>query len=152
MNKYSAEEIEEHRAVMEWCLAVIDFKIERRPEVFGAIYQSTKKNLRRAFERSDFRGLRAAYRDFIEEIKGESIQSQRALDTVLREKFGSGLDEVFAESDRKADKILKRGKIKNEDEFYFLREYFESIWEDDKQRERAALIDEMLAEFEKREE
>jgi hypothetical protein len=143
---------EEYRTIIDWCLVVLDFLARRTPGEHRSIYQSGEKDLVETFERGGLRGLKMAYRETLVMAKQLPPADQVKLDELLRRKFGSGLDEVFAESDRKADEIIKRGKIKDEDEFYFLREYFESIWEDDKQRERAALIDEMLAEFEKREE
>jgi len=152
MRKNRQQIAEEHRRILEWCLTVLDFRIERGDDPQSHITRRMKDSLKRAFDTGNFRGLKLAYGDTTAMIRDMTIHEQREIDNLLREKFGSGLDEVFAESDRKADKILRRGKIKSEEEFYFLREYFESIWEDDKHRERAALIDEMLAEFDKREE
>ncbi|MDX9858098.1 MAG: hypothetical protein RBT76_09920 [candidate division Zixibacteria bacterium] len=120
---------EEYRTIIDWCLVVLDFLARRTPGEHRSIYQSGEKDLVETFERGGLRGLKMAYRETLVMAKQLPPADQVKLDELLRRKFGSGLDEVFAESDRKADKILKRGKIKNEDEFYFLRECFESIWE-----------------------
>lgn len=107
----------------------------------------------RAFERQDLRGLRMVYGDVNEGAMGESPETVRQLNNILREKFGQDLCDVKKRMAARIASILKRGKIRNDDEFVRMSEWIDHLLWDDPEADNSGEIEriEMLMnEYEER--
>ena len=72
----------------------------------------------------------------------------KELDKLLKDKFGHGLFDADKKYLKRIDKIIEKGKISNEEQYYMLKEYLERIWGEEGQKERTKRIDEMLKGYE----
>lgn len=84
-----------------------------------------------AFERQWVNALRMAYNDINEGAMGERPETVRQLNNILREKFGMDLCDVNKRMAARIAAILKRGKIRNDDEFVRMSEWIDHLlWDD----------------------
>lgn len=107
-------------------------------------------NLLQGVKESDIKGLRMAYNDMNEGVQDLLPDQYKKLDQILKEKFGHGLFEADKKHVKRVTKIVEKGKIKGEEQYYLLREYFERIWDMPEHKETAQKIEDMLFAFENR--
>ncbi len=105
-------------------------------------------NFMEAIEEEDIAGLRTEYADFIEQAQDLLPEQYKTLDKILKDKFGEGLFEADKKHVKRINKIVEKGKIKTEVQYYLLREYFERIWDMIEYKNTAGKIEKMLYVFE----
>ncbi len=98
--------------------------------------------------KNDLKGWQEAYNDSLEIVQDLLPEQYKTLDKILKDKFGEGLFEADKKHVKKINKIVEKGKIKTEVQYYLLREYFERIWDMIEYKNTAGKIEKMLYVFE----
>ncbi len=101
-----------------------------------------------AYDRADIRGLRIITKDKIEMTRLAPPEKRERLDKLLRSQFGAGLEDEDHKYDEKISKILKRGRIENEDECRLLLVHADEIYADQSKRDELTAINCLLGAFE----
>lgn len=88
-------------------------------------------------------------RDFTEWANGLRPHEREELDKVLIAKCGVGLRDRNKETQREIARILRRGHIKDEDEYWVLVAYLDQMYTDESKRAEVEKINSVMAAFEK---
>ena len=94
-------------------------------------------------------GARQAANDAIEALRGLTQQQLASLDARLIEAGSTTVAEMRRRYSRQYKAVLKRGRIRNETEFYLVKGILDSCWDSLGQDEQATL-DSLLLGFEQR--
>ena len=86
----------------------------------------------------------------INEYAMESMNQQalQMLNIKLRQEFKFDLNDFSNRNNRRIQNILKRGIIRNEDEFRLVSDKVEEIYDDDSQKELVSKLNDLLGAFE----
>ena len=86
----------------------------------------------------------------INECAMESMNQQalQMLNSKLRQEFSFDLNDFSNHNNRRIQNILKRGVIRNEDEFRLVSDKVEEIYADDSQKELVSKLNDLLNTFE----
>ena len=135
------EEVEQLR---NWCLTIVRFIGER-----GAsdLFRELENAINKGAERGSLRGLKIVAGDLREMAGGLNAQDQEKLDAIMLERFGRGLREENRMFQREVARILKRGAIKDPDEYRLLVARADEIHADDSKRGEFDRINELFAAF-----
>lgn len=135
----------------DWCHCVVDHILGGEADDFSSQMLSSFKNvIENSYKNKDLKGLRMVRRDLEGGAMDMNQEDRLALDKKLRALGGDGLSSF----DKLVSKVIKNGKIKNEDEYFVVMDTIDRLSqseqksEGDKQR-----IDELnilVIEFEKR--
>lgn len=94
-------------------------------------------------------GLKQAVNDTVEELSGQPIEYIQRLDAALREKGIITFSEILRRYASSYRRILKRGKIKNETEYYLIAGVLADLSSLATHEERV-LLDNLVAQYEQR--
>jgi hypothetical protein len=75
-------------------------------------------------------GLRMILNDLVAMTQAASLQQRRDLDTQLRERAGVSLSSLMQRQSAAVARILKRGKLTSEQQYYLVREHMEFVADD----------------------
>ncbi|MBD5358069.1 MAG: hypothetical protein HDR88_13865 [Bacteroides sp.] len=132
--------------IIQWLKQICDNKDEK---------ESLEDDLRISkdtYEDNDIRGMRSLYNDTNEMCGALRVSEQLELNRILRERFGQDLTTVNNRLGKKADSIIKRSKIRNDEEYYQMKPYVDHLlWtgvagDEEKARE----LDKLFYEYEQR--
>lgn len=131
----------------EWTIEILDFflKIESQQEWF---FKEYIKQVLVAYEKCDFRGIKCAFNDVNDAAFDLDSKQYKELNHILYLKFGISLDNQNKKVIKKIKTILKRGHIKNIDEYRLVSERVERIYADDDKKEEVETLNNLLADFE----
>ena len=101
-----------------------------------------------AYEKCDFRGIKCAFNDVNDAAFDLDSKQYKELNHILYLKFGISLDNQNKKIIKKIKTILKRGHIKNIDEYRLVSERVERIYADDDKKEEVETLNNLLADFE----
>lgn len=142
--KLNEKQLEELKFKYEWCKTIQEFENSK----YGDYSQGElMKILNQTFEDQDLVGMRYIYNDDNERSRYSKPAELEELNAILREKFGEDLVHNRQKDLAKIKRIIKRGKINNEDEFRLLKGRIDELLEES-QFEEAQLLDKLMFEFE----
>lgn len=125
----------------DWCLLVLDFiESKHSPSILGNL----KEDVNLAYENGDFRPLKTLYRDLNEWVSGFPIVYQTELNDLLLTKFGRLLNEYAIKSISILNKIIKKGKIENEDEYRIVMARIDQIYDDSTKKDELQKLNQLL--------
>ena len=75
-------------------------------------------------------------------------QALQMLNLKLRQEFGFDLNDFSNRNNKRIQNILKRGVIRNEEEFRLVSDKVEEIYADDSQKELVSKLNDLLGTFE----
>lgn len=130
--KKKSEYLNEMEYIKDWCITVIDFKLGMNETVneVKEIYEPLKKDLTNNFNSKNKniqRGFKETYRNLKEEVGYWPDKMKANLDNILYSKFGETISQIDQEKEKEIIKIIKRGKINNDDEFRMIDEKVNEI-------------------------
>ena len=131
----------------EQCLTILNFMIEKNGEL--PLFDQFKNIIHETFEQKNISGLKYLNKDIIEWANGLSQIDFASLQELLIKKFGTNMsksdDKIIIEINR----ILKRGKINNKEEYNLLLEEVEEIYLDIDKKDKVEVINNLLASYSK---
>ena len=130
--KKKSEYLSEMEYIKDWCITVIDFQLEINETVndLKEQYESLKLFLTNNFNSKNKniqRGFKEMYRDFNEEVGYWPDNMKGNLNDILYSKFGETISRIHKEKEKEIKKIIKKGKINNDDEFRMIDEKINEI-------------------------
>ena len=81
--------------------------------------------VRRVYDARDLRGMRMAYNDVVEMTSAADTEQRRDLDARLRAAANTTLATIDGKTAQRIDRILSRGRITSEEQYYVVREHIE---------------------------
>lgn len=141
--------------IKDWCLTIIDFihskfKVEKNYiEMYKKTFAEEMKQhyLKKASSSIYVKSLRMAFNDINEMATGLPPIIQEELNKTLRKKFGNDLNYYSATLHRKIREIIKRGRIRNPDEFRLLKDRAEGILKEEELQTEVQEINRILLKY-----
>lgn len=136
----------------DWILIVHDYIHKDSKEPYKSMYEEAKiyliEGIIKAFEVGEIRGMRMAFNDTLDDAKDLSYAQKEELNAILREKLGTDLNEQNNKNYKKIKRVIQRGKIKTDEEYYLLKERIEEIYDDEGKREEVEELETLLLNYE----
>ena len=141
------KQLEELTHIRDWCLTIVDFMIRKYGGqlIFTAMLKDVINN---EYDAQNLRGMRCVYRDMNEGTGALSLREIEELNKILYAKFGEDLHTCSKRNLSKINKIIKRGRIANEDEFRLVLGRVDEIYADSTKEEEVEMLNVLLKEFE----
>lgn len=145
MKKKLTEKQQKELAFMKDFIFFIDDYIYKDDE---DILEVDKLCIIKAFEIGEIRGMRMAFNDTLDMAKDLSYAQKEELNAILREKLGTDLNEQNNKNYKKIKRVIQRGKIKTDEEYYLLKERIDEIYDDESKREEVEELGTLLLNYE----
>ncbi|MCQ2320438.1 MAG: hypothetical protein MJZ91_03785 [Bacteroidales bacterium] len=161
--KLNEKQLEELKFKYEWCKTIQEFINAHEDDSFdvelmqdldptfaeqnSSMHDYLIRVLDKAYLEQNLVGLRSSINDYNEDACDLTPSEFEELNAILREKFGEDLVHNRQKDLAKIKRIIKRGKINNEDEFRLLKGRIDELLEEEKVEE-AQLLDKLMFEFE----
>lgn len=161
--KLNEKQLEELKFKYEWCKTIQEFinaheddsfDVELMQDLDSAFAEQNPsmhdyliRVLDKAYLEQNLVGIRSSINDYNEDARDLTPAEFEELNAILREKFGEDLVHNRQKDLAKIKRIIKRGKINNEDEFRLLKGRIDELLEEEK-IEEAQLLDKLMFEFE----
>ena len=134
--------------IEDWCLTIYDYLLSLHPDFFfetqwfKGVLAGGKKNL-------DIKLMKRVYKEtnvmVRETLTPDSIEP---LNQLLKEKFGHNIADEIDRETALIEKIIKRGKIRNDREFEMVKRREEEIYADESQNEYAETLRKLMGDYE----
>jgi len=135
---------EELLFIKDWCLTIVEYL----DSISGTNYiHIFRRGITKGYEEKNLRGMRLALKDSTQMALDMNSQNIDKLNILLKEKFGKDLYDQSGKTQKEINKIIKRGKILNSDEFRLLKEKIEEIYSE-VQPEELEKLNNLLLEYE----
>lgn len=156
MNKFSRDEkLLELKNLKLWCTCIITFfhdtnvlphdECKELSEALNNCVLNPNLSLTRKLT-----SMRIAVGDLNEWASDLSPEQKKELNKRLREEFGSDLCTIDKRMAKRMESVLKRGKIRNDDEYTRVSEWIDHLlWDPDKQDQQSniAIFERLLGEY-----
>ena len=146
-NKLGETQKKELEQIQNWCLTILDFMIKKHGKALP--FDMFKKVILKEYKEQNLKGLRQVIKDVNEWSKGMSNSYVEELNVLLKDKFGKNLEAYDKDNLREINKILKRGFIKNEEEFGLLERRVDELSTSQTGHKDINQINQLLNKFEK---
>jgi len=147
MKKKNPEnDIQQEQYLKNWCIVVSDFlqSISKHTlflEWSSEIALDTDCNPK---------AWRLAYETLLSVVLELEPPHYKQLNAILKEKFGSDLNDLNSKQQKKIETIVRRNKIRNEEEYYLLRDYCEKIWDEEQYITQTEVVQKVLFSYEQK--
>ena len=121
------EKHEQLKFMGNWCIAILEFMKKSVPNEPTGFVSGSIDTINKTVESNDFRGMKIVYKDINEMARGISSMQLEELNKVLNQKFGKSLIDEEKEIQKKIIRIIKRGRITNDEEFYLSNSYIDEL-------------------------
>ena len=121
-----------------------DFFIEKYNLDF---FKNVKPGLEVEYEKSNLRGLRLASKDFNNWIREIPVNDAIELGEILKKELGEDLSVIEQKRLRKISQVVKKGKIKNLDEYELLSNRVDEIYTDSDKADEVKKLNNLLVDF-----
>lgn len=137
--------MDELQYMKDWCIAILEYMSKRYN--LKEFYQGKIDRILLAAETNNKRGLKLAYRDINEDARELPENFLIELNGMLQDKFGKSLIDEKKIIEKMITKIMKRGRINNEDEYRIVTSYINEIYMDEDKKQVTEKLDSFLFEF-----
>lgn len=142
-SKLSEKKLKELLFFRDLNLIIVDYFCKLEPEI-KMVYNSILK----AFETNELCGMRETFNETIARTDFLTNSQKEELNAILREKLGTDLNELKNKTYKKIKRVIQRGKIKTDEEYYLLKERIEEIYDDEGKREEVEELETLLLNYE----
>ena len=131
-----------------WCLSILDFQ----EKVLGEDVRIWREIVRKACDVNwKFKSKLQARKELLHDINEYVLMLEQPLlhllNLKLRQEFGFDLNDFSNRNNRRIQNILKRGVIRNEEEYRLVSDMVEEIYADDSQEQLVNQLNELLSAF-----
>ena len=131
-----------------WCLSILDFQ----EKVLGEDVGIWREIVRKACDVNwKFKYKLQARKELLHDINEYVLMLEQPLlhllNLKLRHEFGFDLNDFSNRNNRRIQNILKRGVIRNEEEYRLVSDMVEEIYADDSQEQLVNQLNELLSAF-----
>jgi len=142
-------EKKELKFLAEWCIEIRRFEYEKLD--MHLFFEDDIDDIKEAEANNNLKGLRMAINDVNEIMLDISNEQLIELNSRLKERFGKTLYDFQKNTDKKIAQIIKRRKIRNEDEFRLAQMHIDRIFQDTEKEEEWKILEDLCFEFEQNE-
>jgi len=144
--KYSQSELDEINFILEWTNFIYNFYVETGSEFF-------KNFIIDKIDTSQYiSGLLQGGRESLNDANDSAFDLPKEefteLNRRLKERFGKTLYDFQKNTDKKIAQIIKRRKIRNEEEFRLAQMHIDRIFQDTEKEEEWKILEDLCFEFE----
>lgn len=146
MNEKKLVEI---NCLYEWAITILHYVLEISPEENQFFYMELDA-INECAIKGKLSQLRMAVGDLNEMASGLSPMNLKELNRRLREKFGNDLCTIDKRMEKRMESVLKRGKIRNDDEYIRVSEWIDHLlWDPDKENQQSDIdtFERLLGEY-----
>ena len=141
----------DYATLREWCITIGDFLLKMDPQFESLVNgdYGIKNIIRKADESNNKKRIRALYKELnimVREMKLPA-STMEVLNKQLDEKFGYNLVRETGNDKNKIQKIIQRGKIRNDKEFELVKRREEEIYDDDNQQNYAETLRSLMTAY-----
>lgn len=140
-----------YETLREWCIAILDFyKSEFPNQDMRYLINEFMIVISNLDKKRNIRKMRAMFKE-TNIMFGEEMllpEQMDRLNDILHKKFSHTLADEFDRETAIIDKIIKRGKIRNDDEFEIVKRREEEIFADESQFEYAETLRNLMPAYE----
>ena len=116
------QNVTEYAFIKDFCITVLEYVASKSDKSIKESYKSVIDNWNNFFVQGEYRGFKEGYRDTLEITKSLSSDHYQALHDLLLAKYGKGLYDIESDTKKLANKIIKRGRIKSNEEWRLINE------------------------------
>ncbi len=121
------EKLEQLKFMGDWCITIYEFIKETNPVDPFDFVRNSIYAINKTIESNHFQGMKMVYNDTNEMARGLSGKQLIELNKILHEKFGKSLIDEEKETLKKIDRIIKRGRVNNDEEYYLIQSYIDEL-------------------------
>ena len=140
-----------YETLRDWCFTILDFFTSEFPNKdMCYLVNEFKIIISDIDQKHNIRKMRAMFKE-INIMFGEEMllpEQMGRLNQILQIKFSHSLADEHDKETATIDKIIKRGKIRNDNEFEIVKRREEEIYTDDSQYEYAEKLRQLMADYE----
>jgi len=141
-NNFRVNDIE---FMLNWLETIIKFYIEIGESGYDTVLDSFYKLQKTGNKQAVNENFNEINVDTIEDLSQQNLSE---LNRRLKERFGKTLYDFQKNSDKKIAQIIKRRKIRNEDEFRLAQMHIDRIFQDTEKEEEWKILEDLCFEFE----
>lgn len=148
MKLLNLKDLNDFKSLRDWCLTIYDYLINLHPD-FSLETEWYRDVINKAEAKSDLKLMKRVYKEtnlMVRETLTPILIEQ--LNSLLSEKYGHSIADEIDKETEIIQKIIKRGKIRNDREFELVKRREEEIWEDENQTEYAEILRRMMGDYE----
>lgn len=142
----------ELKKLRDKCLLFNQFMIEKggMPSALAEAYKESNRLIEKAYADGDPKPLKAMNKDIDNQVlKHMPLQMSIELKKTFKEKLGINFDAVDRVYEKAIEKVLKKGKIVNAEEYELLLNRVEEIYADANREDEVKSLNELLAAYHK---
>ena len=141
---YTRQQLEKLYFMRDWSNFICDFIAECGYKSFDSWHVKVDEN----YQSKYFNGFVEGFNDINESSKDFPRNKFNELNHRLKEKFGKTLYDMDKKQERKIASVLKRHKVRNEDEFRMVQSHIENIWDNSQKKQEYETLQELNYQFE----
>jgi len=144
MKRFTEQQLNELNFIRDWCNLIINYLVELGEIKLNGWEITIKEN----FQKGYIEGVRDTLNDM--NTVGFDLPKEEfaELNRRLKERFGKTLYDFQKNTDKKIAQIIKRRKIRNEDEFRLAQMHIDRIFQDTEKEEEWKILEDLCFEFE----
>ncbi len=138
---------EELKILRDKCLIFCTFLVQKTgvpKQSFG----QTNKLIYKAYKDNDVRALKVTSNDIDNQIRELPLYLSLELDKLFQEKLGISIDSINKKMEKEIQKVIKRGKILNEEEYRLIKNREDEIYVDNSKAEEKQQLDRLMEAYE----
>ena len=137
----------DYETLKEWCLTVFDYLLKQ--DSHHVMLVDYGKNIIAILDKKKKKNdMRALYKELHLNVRELLPNQIEELNQILTEKFGHCLADVAEMETKAIEKIIKRGRIRNDREYRLVWQREDEIYTDDSQFEYAETLRKLLSDYE----
>jgi len=144
MKRFTEQQLNELNFIRDWCNLIINYLVELGEIKLNGWEITIKEN----FQKGYIEGVRDTLNDM--NTVGFDLPKEEfaELNRRLKERFGKTLYDFQKNTDKKIAQIIKRRKIRNEDEFRLAQMHIDRIFQETEKEEEWKILEDLCFEFE----
>ena len=128
----------------EWLIFVVNFYIEKEYKHFDTVIESIEA----IYSKNLVKGLRAAFNNIVIDSIELPTDHLTELNRRLKERFGKDLFDMNKKLESKIQAIIKREKVKNDEEYRLVKAFLDTIYDVEGQEEEVRVLERLNFEYE----
>jgi len=137
----------DYETLKEWCLTACDYLLKIDPQ-HSFLVKEIEKVILKIDIRKKKNDMWALYKELHLCLRDLPPNQIEELNQILTEKFGHNLADVAKMETKAIEKIIKRGRIRNDTEYRLVWQREDEIYTDDSQFEYAETLRKLLSDYE----
>jgi len=144
MLKFLKNKEDEILFMKNWMMEIADFYINAGDNNMLQL----KLDLELYYQKKIYAGIKAGFNDINDIASDLPKEEFTELNRRLKERFGKTLYDFQKNTDKKIAQIIKRRKIRNEDEFRLAQMHIDRIFQDTEKEEEWKILEDLCFDFE----